>query len=615
MWCTGIKHDYSILLKTTFFVCQDTYTAKKFDDSMSTAQTYECAVNLFHMMDLYSPSAGVPYNRNGIQNLVDHMWKVPRAFTDILVVAIPDGSFKPHEHKGAWKCVSPEEVRYAFYLAIQRDIDAGVDKAVLEEWLHVALTTTVRFEIINNSMDIFWRNCQLREAVVTAFSAVARTPRQRVLELMNVKDDMERALDGGKVSVQKLAAEYSTKGDLSPANSEKLTDSYVTLAMTVWNAALCVKDIMDVVEKCEAKWNHQSPFNSLYKLEQLVSKSGSKLNTTWAVKSIADACFAGLLDPAGCSIEFFKGKKASGACGYVDISLYKKDVLDHFLRKNLEEQLFSSEISESLRENLRSHVAYRSKVRACPLDVDDAPPAAPIDLGWMRSWPQSACLFLQLVEGLVYGKEFDGALKSAIKSGKSPVELTAYASVKERLTCIAEAKAKEQVVKDADEPVAGPSKGGVPSDIKKPVVGAFGGGDDDDTGSSEQSPKYWRAIASRLVLSSVKLISVENMSMNQVGDRIKAEAIRDGMPGKCSVGVLFEVGVGAESITAPHLRVAPLQKKYLDKVVGGYKLARKDEMTGTIKLGDMYIASDFGKHGDPHTQANRSLPIECSERC
>ena len=54
--------------------------------------------------------------------------------------------------------------------------------------------------------------------------------------------------------------------------------------MTVWNSALCLADVMAVVEKCEEEWNQNSPFNSMCKLEVVVSKSSGRDGIRWSFK-------------------------------------------------------------------------------------------------------------------------------------------------------------------------------------------------------------------------------------------------------------------------------------------------------------------------------------------
>ena len=120
-------HNLSIAAIVTKLT-QDAFCPAKYKAALMATRTYEAGANLFHCKDLYSSAPGVPYNRAGINALMQHTWKTPQPFPHVLVVAVPDDAYDPYEHKGGWKCVSPEELRFSFYLAIARDIESGVDK-------------------------------------------------------------------------------------------------------------------------------------------------------------------------------------------------------------------------------------------------------------------------------------------------------------------------------------------------------------------------------------------------------------------------------------------------------------------------------------------------------
>ena len=184
---------------------------------------------------------------------------------------------------------------------------------MITEWAQVALTTSVSFMVLCNEMDIFWQNCRLREEIVTIYSTVARTPRQRIVEIMLLKEDMEKHLKIAdvkltKVSAQKVAAEYQSKGGLSPSNPEQLKDSYIEAAITVYTRALNNVSIMQQVEACETLYGHHSPFNSIYKLTDLVVRGGNTPTIAWIINGVSDMCQSNMLLPSDCSREFLCGK-------------------------------------------------------------------------------------------------------------------------------------------------------------------------------------------------------------------------------------------------------------------------------------------------------------------
>ena len=63
----------------------------------------------------------------------------------------------------------------------------------LQQWRAVALTTTLRFEVINED-DVFWRNISLRELIVTEYRALRRTAFARIWELARMKERLEAKL-------------------------------------------------------------------------------------------------------------------------------------------------------------------------------------------------------------------------------------------------------------------------------------------------------------------------------------------------------------------------------------------------------------------------------------
>lgn len=559
---------------------------------MAATGRYEAACSIFSFKELYSPSAGVPYNVIGINHMQEHVFATPRAVPGPLVCCVPDVNFDPLQHNGAWLCASPEEVRFALWLAIERDILAEKDDKLLGEWLVVCLSTTVSFEVLDGDMNIFWRNCALREEVATTFSMVVRTPRQRVIELILLKRDMEKAADKTDnkrekgISAQKLWHMYDSRAKLSPSNAEPMTETWVSHALSVYHRALHDEKIMKIVEDCEQKWNHASPFNSIYKLNTIVSKSGGYPNVLWVFNSIKDLCLSGLLDPASVSDDFLGAKRlAHNKCGLVELLVYKKTTLDWLLKDKINEFSWGNDVHAGLRENLKSHEAYRTKVHSLSTSTV-------VDSSWMKAWPRSATLMLQFLEGCAYRKEFDSALKNACKFNKLPSELMTYASIKEKMSDIKEAYAKEQqtVVDEASKgaPAETATEGGQPSSS----ASAAG----EDLKAGEKSQQYWTGVAERLVSATVTLVAIDNLSEAQLVDRLQAAKIPVGVPGKAYTAIFYEVASGAEPITAPHLRIPPFQAHYMQKAVGALKKVRGDEQ-GNFPPGDVFVGSDAGNHG------------------
>eukprot|EP00969_Alexandrium_andersonii_P086462 3811404-Alexandrium_andersonii.AAC.1 len=82
---------------------------------------------------------------SSITRLRDTVFARPTALQQVHVAVPLDNAFEPHQHKGALKQVSPDEVTAAFVLAIARDIENEEPADVLGAWKHKMRSTTCRF--------------------------------------------------------------------------------------------------------------------------------------------------------------------------------------------------------------------------------------------------------------------------------------------------------------------------------------------------------------------------------------------------------------------------------------------------------------------------------------
>ena len=67
-----------------------------------------------------------------------------------LIIAVPDVSYQPNLHLGAWQSVSPEEMKHAFIRAIARGLNARAEACIAERWCHAASSCTAEFKILTS---------------------------------------------------------------------------------------------------------------------------------------------------------------------------------------------------------------------------------------------------------------------------------------------------------------------------------------------------------------------------------------------------------------------------------------------------------------------------------
>ena len=225
----------------------------------------------------------------------------------------------------------------------------------------------------------------VKQAVSADFRTLGRTAFQRVYEVEMFRQWKETSM--GKQSAANLAAMYAANVQQSPG-SEPLSDAFIDNALTVYNRALSIAVVKDVVTQMDSDHGHSSPFNSVYKMYAIVKRAGDASKITWCFLAIVDLVKAKLLGPADVTVRSLQG--TANAKGLVDLLLFKATMKDFLLEMSDKLDLPSS-VKSALREHLGDHAKYR----AC---VKEYPGSEPPDLSWKAGWPQSADAMLQFIE-------------------------------------------------------------------------------------------------------------------------------------------------------------------------------------------------------------------------
>ena len=69
---------YVLLHATRVRLHQAVFEGDQYKVAINSTGKYEAACNIFHIMEGYSSSAGVPYNRVAIQHVTDHVFPSPK---------------------------------------------------------------------------------------------------------------------------------------------------------------------------------------------------------------------------------------------------------------------------------------------------------------------------------------------------------------------------------------------------------------------------------------------------------------------------------------------------------------------------------------------------------
>ena len=161
-----------------------------------------------------------------------------------MIIAVPDISYQPLQHVGAWQCVAPEEMKHAFVRAIARDILAGAEAPVLEKWRHAALSCTAEFKILTSDDDVFFEAFNARERVAADYAGLGRTAYQRIFEIITFRARKIATSGGLAIGPKTLANAFNEHARLS-SKSEEVSGEYIAAALNVHDKALKLQPVRD----------------------------------------------------------------------------------------------------------------------------------------------------------------------------------------------------------------------------------------------------------------------------------------------------------------------------------------------------------------------------------
>ena len=166
------------------------------------------------------------------------------------------------------------EVVHSLLMAVTRDIDAGVEPDTLQEWRRIFLGTTFIFKYIENDTDFHFAHLQSRENLGIDFASMRHSSLQRILDLAAFKHRMQ-ATTGQQWSAAHVSEQYRSNLQLSET-SDDITDSYVDMALTVHSRLLSNQKLADLAMALDEEEGTKNPFDSVCKLQTIVSKSKDK---------------------------------------------------------------------------------------------------------------------------------------------------------------------------------------------------------------------------------------------------------------------------------------------------------------------------------------------------
>ena len=201
--------------------------------ALTSQGKYTCGANLFWINQLWSASPSAPINPTSVERLASYYLEKPGPVPMDLVIAVPSASFKPYEHRGCMQCVSPDEIRIAYFGAVahavrelQSATTGGLTPATItaltnkvKQWRHHALSCTFEFRVLGSDDDIYFAAVNFREKLVTDYSILAMSAYQRIFQVLTVKARKEEVL--GPLTAARVAEEFNKHARLRSSTSTR----------------------------------------------------------------------------------------------------------------------------------------------------------------------------------------------------------------------------------------------------------------------------------------------------------------------------------------------------------------------------------------------------------
>ena len=354
---------------------------------------------------------------------MNNSFKSPDRPRKPIIVSVPTRDYDPLAHRGALRSPSPEEVIHAFLLAVHRDFKGNASDDVMKEWRKAALTVTFNFKLHEKEDSFYWEAVNSREDLVTDFTDMVRTGLQNVMEIISFKKSKETSC--GKLTAKGVSDMYKANARISE-HSEEIADNFVDNCLTVWNRALKLPNVFDIVNACDAEYGARSPWNGVIKLWVLVARARIEESITWCFESLKDKLDRKLLKPEDISKRTLVGEK--GQRGLVDLDMCKRDMLQYMLSNMLDIVDLTPVQKEKTKEAPADHASCAKFVAKHPAS------SVQPDLSWQVYMTPSQLQLINMIHETVYGSDYDSPLKTGVKNQKAPEDILGYQAAHD-MTC------------------------------------------------------------------------------------------------------------------------------------------------------------------------------------
>ena len=527
---------------------------------MANSKRYMCGCNLFWASMEDPVTANVPLNPKQIQQLEEHYFQKPAPMP--LVVKIAVGSEDPLKNKGMLFRISPVEIIAAMLSAVANAIRAGASDDLLQEWRRQLLTVPFEFVECEGEDPRHFAALQYRENLVANYAGMRYST---IMKIFDVEAFMDRkARTTGRLTSAACAAMYRASLTISAA-SEEITDSFVDMALTISQRLLSNQSIRQALIEADQEFSTRNPLDSTTKLQTIINKGGKDTEKIeWCVLLLLDLHASGALRYDQIGLRALQGGSTrTGGKGLLDLLLFKRELMQYMIHGFVDTLKFPPAIKVKIRETCSSISQYRT---ACGYSYN--PTYKPAKKSFMAGWPKSAELFMCLLDGLVFGYEYDDALRAGMRSRKDPETMLESDSIAEEVSALRDCLDKESGVEAqekgrADENDEGQGTieeaSGAAAGIEHLLsVNKLARSVNEDR---KQKLEKFKQSAKNLVSSNLDL-APETLSQGDLVRRLKDSAagqFRGDAESHTHRAIFYDPKVTGQCSSMPHLRTPPLR--------------------------------------------------------
>ena len=568
--------------------------------ALKTAQSYRCAANFFSQDFLWLATHKIPINLGQVKQIQNYWFpkddEPPKLCPFVVTVAVDSHKCSGDPPQSGWPRLSPAEPVHALLFAAAEAIKSKQGANVLQAFKSCFLTCTFVYEVVPVGEARYFRSLNIREEQVEKGLAVQMSLRQRIYDIAGFAE--AKKTTDGIVGSKKLAALYCAQVKLA-SNQEKMSESFVDSALTIYNRVLSQDACCKVLEQCDAQLLDKSPWKSIYALQALVDRANTPEMISWCLQGLVDGWRMGHLDPGVFVIAKLKDSRAS----YVEVLKLKRKVRDYLLGDWLNSLPINDEWKKKLSNSFTSFDACRNFFAPFPGD--------PVDTAWMLAAPVGVLRIAEFFDQIIYGNEFDGRYKDGIKMKHDVADLLEYPTVKSVLQELEAAVRSELKPEKSAEPVT-VEETAPAAPATAPAAAASEAASASDAAPAESAPAkpfdrlstedqtLWRQQMRKVLQQHVRFVC-DHKSSAELEEALKDTpfiSLRGDQTGLCLYH--FDLKKYGEPTTRPDVRVPTFREALYGRLVKSILAARSAAQglqNSNLQAGEVALILDGGKRG------------------